>query len=271
MFQQPKDAMYYSSQEDRQAADPDGKKNEYVNKLKEATKGTIDEQAKIFLRAFVVEFQGKFEQVLDMVEEFRTYVKDKDGQLDEMQAHVFLEKKGEAATALEFREKMRLIDLDFNKRVSILEWLLYRYKRTLKELFEAKPNAHLIKQLEEAIAKYQAVFKAKKEKEQKIADLEAQISQGGPGAAKAKSELARLKSEDPAKEGADEIGALASKLKAKRALKNPDEESKRQQEEAFKAEQARVAEEKGQKELEEKKKREDSKARLAARAQLFGK
>lgn len=47
-----------------------------------------------------------------------------DGQLDEHQAHIFLEKKGEAATVVEFREKMKQIDLDFNKRVSVAEYPL---------------------------------------------------------------------------------------------------------------------------------------------------
>jgi hypothetical protein len=35
---------------------------------------SIDEQTKAFLRAFVVDFQGKFEQVLDLAEDFRTYL-----------------------------------------------------------------------------------------------------------------------------------------------------------------------------------------------------
>lgn len=73
--------------------------------------------------------------------------------LDEAQAHYFLEKKGEAATVVQFRDKMREIDLDFNKKVSVIEYLLYKYKKTTKELFEAKPNAQAIKLLEEAIEK----------------------------------------------------------------------------------------------------------------------
>jgi hypothetical protein len=46
----------------------------HIAKLKELTVVSIDEQAKAFLRAFVAEFQGRFEQVLDLVEEFRTYL-----------------------------------------------------------------------------------------------------------------------------------------------------------------------------------------------------
>jgi len=273
MFQKPKDTMYYAEAKDLPAADP-AKQGDYMAKLKALQDLSIDEQAKTFLKAFVAEFQGKFEGVLDEVDEFKTYAKSsahsaKDGQLDEQQAHLFLEQKGETHTAVEFREKMRLIDLDFNKRVSITEWLLFKYKKTLKELFEAKANPFLIKQLEEAIAKHQAVFAAKKEKEVKIAELERQVAAGGPGAAKAKSELMRLKMQDPSKSGASEIDALASKLKAQRALKNPDEEAKRQQELAFKEEQSRLAESKRQTELEEKKKKEESKRRLQDRAKFL--
>ncbi len=36
--------------------------------------------------------------MLDLVEEFRAFVKSSDGMLDEHEAHIFLEKKGEAAT-----------------------------------------------------------------------------------------------------------------------------------------------------------------------------
>ncbi len=51
-------------------ADPN---SEYLSKLRELTDQTIDQQTKAFLRAFVGEFQGKFEKVLDLVEEFRTF------------------------------------------------------------------------------------------------------------------------------------------------------------------------------------------------------
>jgi len=94
--------------------------------------------------------------------------------------------------------------------------------------------------------------------------LEAKIASGDTSA---RGELHRLKNDDKAKEGANEIGALAGKLKAQRALKEGGGGSN---DEAFKEEQQRVAEAKRQRELEEKKKADDSKAKLAARAALFG-
>jgi len=245
-----------------------GENAEYLPRLKDLTEKPIDEQAKLFLRAFVHEFQGKFEQVLDLVEEFKLYT-NRDTSLDEHQAHLFLEKKGEAATVVEFREKMKEIDLDFNKRVSVTEYLLFKYKKTLKEMFEAKPSAHLIKLLEDAIEQYKAVFRAKKEKEDRIAELERIVAQGGKDAPKAKAELKALQGQDPAKESAGEISALANKLKAKRALANPEEEQRRIQEEAFKEEQERLEQEKRIKDAEEKRKAEESKQRLKEKAKLW--
>jgi len=226
--------------------------DEFFDRLKEVLVKSIDEQAKVFLRAFVSEFQGKFEHVLDLVEEFKGYANKADGQLDEHQAHIFLEKKGEAATVVEFREKMKQIDIDFNKRVSVLEYLLFKYRKSVKDLFEAKPNAALVRKLEEAIDQYQAVFRAKKEREEKIAHLEGVVAAGGKDAAKAKAELMNLKSHDSAKDSSNEISALAAKLKAKRALANPEEEALRLQEEAFQEEQARLAEEQRRKEAQDK-------------------
>lgn len=47
--------------------------DEYLERLKEVVSKSIDEQVKFFLRSFVSEFQGKFEQVLDFAEEFKGY------------------------------------------------------------------------------------------------------------------------------------------------------------------------------------------------------
>jgi len=225
---------------------------------------SIDEQCKTFLRAFVADFSGNFEAVLNLTEEFRKFApKGKQiAELDEVTAHLFLEKRGETATVKDLRDTLKLIDLDNNHHVALIEYLLYKYKKTVKELFTAKPNAAAIKALEAAIEKYKKVFAEKQEKEQKMAELEAKAASGD---VKAKSELRRLQMEDNSKQGQDEIGALADKLKAKRALKNPGQS----EEEAFKEEQAKVAEAKRQAEAEEKKKRDDSRAALKAKAALW--
>jgi len=264
MFQKPKDAMYYASSVDQQAAE----NAEYLQRLKELQDQSIGEQVKFFLQAFVMEFAGSFETVLNEVDEFKSFLKGSaDGQLDEIQAHYFLEKRGETHTAIEFREKMRQIDLDFNKRISITEWLVFKYKKTLKGLFTPPPKGAVdpkfLKALNEAIEKHEAVHKAKAEKEAKTANLEALVKSGGPGASKAKVELMGLKGEDPAKHGASAIDAIASKLKAQRELKAAKPVD------PFEVEQQRLAEEKKKKEQEEKAKKDESRARLAARSKMW--
>eukprot|EP01101_Sappina_pedata_P006897 TRINITY_DN3536_c0_g1_i1.p1 TRINITY_DN3536_c0_g1~~TRINITY_DN3536_c0_g1_i1.p1 ORF type:complete len:247 (+),score=169.25 TRINITY_DN3536_c0_g1_i1:19-759(+) len=241
--------------------------DQFLPQLKELVAQSIEGQWKAFLRAFVGEFSGKFEQVLDQVEDFKKALppNSTDGQLDEHQAHIFLEKKGEAQTVVEFREKMKLIDIDFNRRISVIEYLLYKYNKTTKDLFEAKPNAALVKKLEDAIDKYLAVFRARKEREDKIASLEAIVKQGGKEAAKAKAELMGLKMQDPSKDASNEIGSLAEKLRAKRALANPEEENRRLQQQ----EEERLAEEKRKKEDEEKRKQQESRNKLKDRAKLW--
>jgi len=47
--------------------------------------------------------------------------------LDEFWSHKFLETLGETMTVIEMREKFRKIDADFNKRMSLIEYLMFRY------------------------------------------------------------------------------------------------------------------------------------------------
>jgi len=54
--------------------------------------------------------------------------------LDEFSAHRFLEQMGETKRVVELRESLRSIDLDFNKRMALVEYLLFRYSQSIKEL-----------------------------------------------------------------------------------------------------------------------------------------
>jgi hypothetical protein len=46
----------------------------YSEQFKEITsKQSVDEQALTFLRAFVFEFQGKFEEILELAEKFKVF------------------------------------------------------------------------------------------------------------------------------------------------------------------------------------------------------
>ena len=183
-------------------------------------------------------------------------------ELNEFEAHRFLEKSGHTKTVKDMRDDLAAIDLDMNLRVAFLEYLLFRYKKTLKDLFTAKPNAALLAKLERAIEQYKAVFEEKKKREDTMADLERRAQAGDN---RAKSELRRMQMDDPAGEAKNEMQALQAKLAAKRALRNPGEEEDR----LYQEEQARVAEQKAAEEAEEKRKRDASRARLKERSSLW--
>ena len=72
--------------------------------------------------------------------------------------------KGLTKTVKDMRDELRSIDLDSNNKVAFIEFLLFTYKKTTKEMFTAKPSDHLVAKLEEAIRLYKAVFDEKKNK-----------------------------------------------------------------------------------------------------------
>eukprot|EP01104_Vermistella_antarctica_P008691 TRINITY_DN2194_c0_g2_i1.p1 TRINITY_DN2194_c0_g2~~TRINITY_DN2194_c0_g2_i1.p1 ORF type:complete len:287 (+),score=85.46 TRINITY_DN2194_c0_g2_i1:131-862(+) len=225
---------------------------------------SIDAQALTFLKAFVAEFQGNFEEVLKLAEEFKGFCSQTGTiqELDEFEAHRFMEKRGETKTVKDMRDQLADIDLDLNHRVAFIEYLLFRYKKSLKDLFTAKPNAALVAKLEKAILQYRAVFEEKKAREVKMDDLRNRANNGD---VRAKSELRRMEMDDPAKSCKDEMSALHARMAAQRALKNPKEE----EDKLYQEEQARVAEGKQQEEREARKKADDSKARLKARSAMW--
>eukprot|EP00727_Mastigamoeba_balamuthi_P000062 m51a1_g10052 hypothetical protein (255) ;mRNA; r:50458-51525 len=247
----------------------------YLNRLKEVTVLDVDGQAKAFLRAFVMDFQGNFEVVLNQAEEYKKYSEGKN-EMDEHRAHIFLEKMGEARTVVDLREKLKQIDVDCNGKMSFVEYALFKHGKTLRQMFTAANPQKLLEELDRAIEQFHAVIRERAEREKRIAELEGTVAAGGKDAARAKAELMRLRMQDPAKSGAEEINALAAKMKAKAALRNPEEalreqeeEAKRAKEEAWRQEQAKVDAEKRRKEEEEARKRDESRQRLKDRAKAF--
>eukprot|EP01147_Barroeca_monosierra_P003366 gene3366-8276_t len=233
-------------------------------KFAEVSDSSIDDQAQFFLRSFVTEFSGKFEEVLDLAEEFKKYAPDTGvvRELEEDKAHLFLERRGETLTVVELRQALKEIDIDNNNRVSFIEYCMYKYKKTLEELFEEKDHKieHLLRALEEAIALYQATLAKKNEREEKMKKLEELAAQGGVKGMKAKAELEAMKHEDELERNKQEIQAAAKRRAAQRAVDKGD---------PYAEEQKRLAEEKKKREAEEKAKREESRRRLAERAKAF--
>jgi len=57
--------------------------------------------------------------------------------LDQFQAHRFLEQIGESMTVKELRSKIGFLDIDKNKRLSLTEFLVDKYKKNIVDVIEA--------------------------------------------------------------------------------------------------------------------------------------
>jgi len=221
----------------------------------------IDDQATAFLKAFVMDFGGgKFEEVLEIASQFKKFAKPDACDLEEQQAHLFLEKRDETLTVAELRKYLKEIDFDNNRRTAFLEYALWKWKKTpsewIKELNTPKKGGTAA--LEAAIAAYRAVIAVREAREAKMAELEKIAEQGGVKGSKAKHELEQMKSEDKLAHNKAEITAGARKRAAEKNAVDPYEE-----------EQKRLAAEKAKKEAEDKKKAEDARARLKAKSTLW--
>jgi len=58
-------------------------------------------------------------------------------ELDEFWSHKFLETLGETMTVIEMREKFRKIDADFNKHMSMVEYIMFRYGFSIPSVLTA--------------------------------------------------------------------------------------------------------------------------------------
>ena len=146
---------------------------------------TIDKQTEYWLKSFVKEFEGKIDDVLELAEEFKAYLAEDADEatatsLDEFQAHVFLERKGQTLSFVELRVVMRNICADTNdmSKFSFIEYLTWSYQKTLKELFMVKPYdlEPLLKGLYQAMHAYQ---ESKAQHDAKTEELEEAVAEAG--------------------------------------------------------------------------------------------
>jgi len=258
------------------ATNPDWKPvsdEELAKRFVVVTAMKVDDQVFEFLKSFVNVFKGNFEEVLELVEEFvksapagtnREALKD----LDEFDAHRFLERRDESLTVKELREAILVMDLDRNRRVAFVEYALWKYQRDRGEKFVnlqllVNPNIVLGGDdavIREAIRKHAEVVRERKKREDEMAALQATIN-ATPDSVKGKAAAARLaqmKSEDTLELKKREITAEAAKRKAEKNAVDP-----------FAEEQKRLEADKKAKEEEEKQKREAARANLKAKASLW--
>jgi len=87
-------------------------------------------QCKYMLNGFWGTLEKEAELIWNWCQTFSELDQDKhaDGnELDEFWSHKFLETLGETMTVIEMREKFRKIDADFNKHMSMVEYIMFRY------------------------------------------------------------------------------------------------------------------------------------------------
>jgi len=181
---------------------------------KKVTAKTYDDQAKFFLNAFWREYSGEAENVWKYAQKIieLDHEKGKKGaDLDEFSAHRFLEQMGETKRVIELRESLRAIDLDFNKRMALIEYLLFSFKQSIKELLSRPQGSS--KELEQAEANLKSAQEAvaqlrkeldelKKEEEvtsKRMAELEKKANDSSLGQVQRNSagnELEQLKKGD---------------------------------------------------------------------------
>ncbi|KAL6050244.1 putative Actin bundling protein [Balamuthia mandrillaris] len=165
---------------------------------------TYKDQAIFFLNAFwpelgaaeaenVWKYEHKFEE-LDLE-------KKKEGNdLDEFNAHRFLEFWGETKTVVALRELLSELRLDRKKRMSLVEYLLVKYNQSVQELLSRPQLEGGALVVSEEMLKAQAALEAVNQEIQKIEsrkeELEAASAGSGVKAMQAKNELAQLLTQD---------------------------------------------------------------------------
>jgi len=106
--------------------------------LVELCKKPFERQAKHFINAFwdratatnkpFGENQQECERIYTWSQEFSSFDKGKRGnELDEFEAHQFLEKCVGALTVHDMRSALKAIDIDFNRMMSLTEFLIFHY------------------------------------------------------------------------------------------------------------------------------------------------
>jgi len=113
------------------------------------TQKSYKDQSCFFLNAFWKDFEEKTEDIWKMYKKFleidrqqyNGLPKDKRAEnytpfdsLDEFWSHKYLESYGKTLTALEFRNEFKKIDANFDKRMSFIEFLIWEYKISIKEM-----------------------------------------------------------------------------------------------------------------------------------------
>lgn len=245
---------------------------EHLRKFKELAAQPAMEQAKFFLKAFVLDFQGKFEVVLDLAQQFAEFngvgTASTTATLTEHETHLFLEKRGETLTVVQLRDYLRTIDINvFLPKVSLVEYLLWKYSKSLPQLFTPPPegaaNQELVRAFEEAMNQYLAAKEAERQRQLDIERLQ--------GEASGKRTLASVSAKNKIDElSGQEFGNAFARLQAAKRKREAEEAlAAAPKVDPYAEEQKRLERERLAREEEERRTREEARNRLKNRAALW--
>jgi len=192
----------------------------YQQRFEEIVTMKHDLQAAFYLNAFWNKgAQEEAENIWQYSQSFKKIdEKGADGNsLDEFMSHRFLETLGETLTVLELRAKLKEIDVDMNKRMSVVEYCLFKYGNSVEALVDA-PQGDNSEAIEDAQKKVASAQAALQEVQTKLAEQEAALAeqQKSEAAAKAaeeenKAALAELQKQEEEYNG--KIATLEEKSK----------------------------------------------------------
>jgi len=131
------------------------------------------DQAKWYLNGFWDQAEKEAENIWKVTQKFielDTDKKKEGTELDEFQAHKFLESLGETLTVVKLREKLRQIDLDCNGKMALLEYLCFKYSKSVKDIVDAPQGDADPNELREAQSRLEAVQNA-------LADVQRQLEE----------------------------------------------------------------------------------------------
>eukprot|EP01091_Cochliopodium_minus_P006728 TRINITY_DN16724_c1_g1_i1.p1 TRINITY_DN16724_c1_g1~~TRINITY_DN16724_c1_g1_i1.p1 ORF type:complete len:268 (+),score=100.44 TRINITY_DN16724_c1_g1_i1:52-855(+) len=261
---------------------PKGEK-ELREAFNELVKKDIADQQEFFLKSFIFALGDDWKEVPKLAGIFRKYVSEcGEGRedLNEIQASDFLQKNGITRTAIQRKNELSDIDLDQNKRIAFIEYMLLHFKvMILKEYYKRLDKTPPMKldnetsavglvgvgdqlldelftlpiglppELVEAIEKFTETVRTK---ENRLKDLREKSKQGGVKGMTAQNEIVQMEKEDKTDLNRLELTLNAAK---KKAAKNTGEQA--------------LNEKKKQEEEEKKQKELESKNRLKEKAKLW--
>lgn len=141
--------------------------------------------------------------------------------LDQFQAHRFLEQIGESMTVKELRSKIGFLDIDKNKRLSLTEYLVDKYKKKIVSVIEAPQGGQAAqealdratKKVEDAVVKMNEASAAAEQAAESLA--EAKVAEEESALAKQSVQEAVDEVEAQEKEYNSKIEKLKTKIENK--------------------------------------------------------